>query len=150
MISPYIRNLRKHIGHELLFVPSVAVLVWDEQGRLLLVHDIDTKRWQTVGGAIEPGETPQQAARREALEEAGIEVKLTRLRTVISGPEFRITYPNGDKVAYASIVFDAKVSGGDIRPDNEETSAVRWWPVSDLASTKIDDFNRALLKEVLK
>jgi 8-oxo-dGTP pyrophosphatase MutT (NUDIX family) len=33
--------------------------------------------WSTIGGAIEPDEAPEQAAAREAVEEAGIEVRLT-------------------------------------------------------------------------
>ena len=50
-------------------MPSVAVMIRDAAGRLLLARDRDTGLWQTVGGAMEPGEEPAQAAVREALEE---------------------------------------------------------------------------------
>lgn len=46
--------------------------------RMLLVELIDfasqKKFWVPPGGAIEPGETPEQAAQREAYEEAGVRV----------------------------------------------------------------------------
>jgi hypothetical protein len=37
-ISPYVRRLRERVGHDLILLPSVAVLPWDEQGRLLLTY----------------------------------------------------------------------------------------------------------------
>ncbi|MGH2834102.1 MAG: NUDIX domain-containing protein, partial [Solirubrobacteraceae bacterium] len=65
-ISPYLRRLRESVGHDLLLVPSAAVLVWDLPQRLLLVRELQTDLWQTVGGALDPDESPQQAAVREA------------------------------------------------------------------------------------
>ena len=38
-ISPYIRRLRERVGHDLVQLPSVAVLARDEEGRLLLVRE---------------------------------------------------------------------------------------------------------------
>jgi hypothetical protein len=32
-ISPYLRRLRGRVGHDLVLLPSVAVLMWDEEGR---------------------------------------------------------------------------------------------------------------------
>ena len=37
---------------------------------------------------------------------------LGRILGVVGGPEFRITYPNGDQTSYVSTVFDATVTGG--------------------------------------
>ena len=77
-IAPYLRQLRQQVGHDLLLLPSVAVLPWDDEGRLLLVRNADTGEWQTIGGAIEPDESPEESAVREAAEEAGVTVELTR------------------------------------------------------------------------
>jgi len=49
-----------------VLLPSVAVLPWDEHGRVLLVREAETGLWQTIGGAVEPDESPAQAAVREA------------------------------------------------------------------------------------
>ena len=144
-ISPYLAALREKIGHDLVLVPSVAVLPRDEAGRVLMVLNIETGLWQTIGGSLEPGENPQEAARREALEEAGVEVQLRAILAVTGGEEFRLTYPNGDQVAYVSTIFDAVVTGGRPEPDGEETSAVEWFTLHELARADTDDFTRALL-----
>ena len=144
-ISPYLAALREKIGHDLVLAPSVAVLPRDEAGRVLMVLNRETGLWQTIGGSLEPGESPQEAARREALEEAGVIVELRGIVAVLGGPQFRVTYPNGDRVAYVVTVFDAVVTGGELRPDGEETSAVEWFTLHELARADTDDFTRALL-----
>ncbi|MGH2852843.1 MAG: NUDIX domain-containing protein [Solirubrobacteraceae bacterium] len=144
-ISPYLSRLREAVGHELVLVPSVAVLAWDEDGRLLLVRDAQTGHWQTIGGAIEPDESPQEAALREAREEASVAVELTGIRGVVGGPALRMTYPNGDQVAYVSTVFDGHVLNGTPRPDDEETSAVGWFSQTELGGLDLSSFTRSLL-----
>jgi 8-oxo-dGTP diphosphatase len=147
-IAPYIKRIRALVGHELLVLPSAGVLPRDDDGRILLVRLLDTDQWAVIGGAIEPDESPEQAALREAEEEAGVHLSLGRILGVIGGPEFRITYPNGDQTSYVSTVFDATVTGGTPRPDGDETSAVRWWPADQLPYGEMSRFTRALLRAV--
>ena len=93
-----------------------------ERGRLLLVRIIDTGRWATIGGAVEPDESPAEAALREAEEEAGVTLELGPILAVLGGPEYRMTYPNGDQTSYVVTAFGAEVIGGSPRPDGDETS----------------------------
>ena len=131
-ISPYLKAIRDRIGHDLIMLPAVTVLIWDDDGRLLLVRGDDTGTWQTVGGAVEPDETPEDAARREAAEETGLEVALTGIRGVLGGPRFHHTYPNGDRVAFVSTMFDARIVSGEPRPDGDETTEVAWLTPAEL------------------
>ncbi len=147
-ISPHIKRIRAFVGHELLVLPSVAVLPRDDHGRLLLVRLIDTDQWATIGGVVEPDESPATAARREAAEEAGVDVALGRILGVVGGPEFRITYPNGDQTSYVSTVFEATVVGGSPQPDGDETSAVQWFGPEQLPHREMSAFTLALLRAV--
>lgn len=148
-ISPYIAAIRQRIGTELLLLPAVAVIPIDDDGRILLVRQTDSGRWATIGGTVEPDESPEEAARREAVEEAGVVVRLIRLVTAVGGPGYRITYPNGDEAAYVSSVFEATVESGSPAPDDEETSEVGWFHPDDMAGVDLDDLNRHLLTAVL-
>jgi 8-oxo-dGTP pyrophosphatase MutT (NUDIX family) len=137
-MSPYLRGIRERIGNDLLLLPAVSVLIWDDDGRLLLVRGADTGTWQMVGGAVEPGESPWDAARRETAEETGLEVSLDRIRAVIGGPRFQHTYPNGDQVAFVSTVFDGRIVNGTPVPDHDEVTEVAWFAASELAAGQRD------------
>jgi 8-oxo-dGTP pyrophosphatase MutT (NUDIX family) len=148
-IAPYIQRLRAQVGHDLLVLPSVAVLPRHPDGRLLLVRLVDTGQWATIGGAVEPDESPQEAAVRETEEEAGVRVALGPILGVLGGPAYRITYPNGDETAYVTCVFDATVIGGTARADGDETSAVGWFDTDRIDDLEMSSFTRALLGAVL-
>lgn len=65
-----------HTEHEVVRGPDAAgMVVCDEQRGVLMIwrHRFmpDTWGWEVPGGAIDPGETPEQAARRECAEETG-------------------------------------------------------------------------------
>lgn len=148
-ISPHVRALREHIGTELLLLPSAAALVRDDDGRLLLVRHADLGVWGLPGGAIEPDEQPEEAAVRETEEESGLEVEIVRLLGVFGGPEYRITYGNGDRTAYVPIVYEARVVGGTARPDGLETSEVGWYEPAALESLPLTPLSRAVLRHIL-
>lgn len=146
-ISEYLRQLRGKIGHDLVLLPAVCVLIWDGDGRLLLMREAQTGRWQTVGGMIDPDEAPADAARREAVEETGLTVRLQRLRTAVGGPGYRVDYPNGDRCSYVSIVFDADVVSGELTGD-DEVAELRWFRRHEIHDLVLDPLNRRLLHDV--
>ena len=133
-IAPHIAALREKIGHDLLLVPCVAVLPRDDQGRVLLVRQSDFGLWGTVGGAVDVDESPEDAARREAREEIGTEVELTGLLGALGGPQFRLTYPNGDQCACVSTVYAGRLVDDVLTPDGDEVTEVRWFHLEELAT----------------
>ncbi len=145
-MSPYLRELRQSIGHDLVLLPAAMVLPRDDDGRVLLVRQADTGQWATIGGSVEVDEDPAGAAVREAAEEAGVEVRLTRLMTALGGPEFRLTYPNGDQTSYVSLVYEARVVGGSPAPDNDETLGAAWVRVDELEAIDLGEFARSTFR----
>ncbi|MGE5224911.1 MAG: NUDIX hydrolase [Omnitrophica WOR_2 bacterium] len=89
---------------------NVAIFV---NGKILLTKREDFEVWCLPGGAVDDGETLAQAAVREAREETGLEVELTRLVGVYSMP---LGMSGGSHV----ILFAARVVGGVMRPCRDE------------------------------
>jgi 8-oxo-dGTP pyrophosphatase MutT (NUDIX family) len=104
----FMRRLRQYVpSDELLQIPSVTIVLRDEHDRVLLVRHVESEQWLLVGGTIEPGEGPADAAVREMWEETGFLVKLTKLVGVFGGPEYIVRYRNGDITSYVTTVFEA-------------------------------------------
>jgi 8-oxo-dGTP pyrophosphatase MutT (NUDIX family) len=145
-IAAHIARLRAVVGHELLLLPSVSVLPVDEAGRVLLVrHAGHDDGWGVLGGAVEPGESPAAAAVREAREEVGVDVLLVRLLDVLGGPDYEVSYPNGDRVAYVTAVYEARVVEGSPVVSDGELSDLAWFGTGDLSGLGLSRFARALL-----
>ena len=131
-MSGYLREVRNKVGHDLLLLPSAAVVLHDERMRILLCLHADKNIWVTPGGLIEPGEQPGDAAIRETYEETGLIIELTGILGVYGGADLIIDYPNGDRAAYVGTIFRGKITGGTLRPDGDETLDVRWFSRDEL------------------
>ncbi len=131
-IPDFLAKLRKKIGNDLLVLPSVAVTLFNETGRLLLVQHADRDTWGLPGGIVEPGEGPADAALREVWEETGLLVELTSVFGVFGGMDCVVTYSNGDRAAYIITVFRGNIVGGKMRSDGDEISALRFFSSEEL------------------
>ncbi len=107
---------------------GVAVLVRDEAGRVLLVQrGPDVTRsgaWCIPCGYLDYGEAAQEGARRELLEETGLEAE-------VGEPVFvRTNYHDPAKVT-VGIWFNGTVTGGELVA-GDDAVAVGWFGPSDL------------------
>ena len=118
----YIQRLRGQIGHAPILMVGAAVLIVDEENRLLLMKRSDSGCWGPPGGAVEPGEVVEIAARREAWEETGLDVREMEMFGVFSGPELYYKYPNGDEVHNVTIVYLSRDVSGEIRLNGEHVA----------------------------
>ena len=130
-ISPYLKSLRKKLGHDPVLMPSVCVLIFNEQNEILLHRQRDDGLWHTIGGSIDPREEPAAAAIREAKEETGLDITPQRIVSVYAGPF--TTYNNGDQVLYVSIAFACRLpSGATPRIADDESLEMRFFPLDGL------------------
>ena len=120
---------------------AVTALVFIARGEtLLLVRQGYGKRyWSLPGGSMEHGESVEQAAVREAKEETGLDVRLTRLVGVYS------------KLAQNALAlcFEAEVVGGSIREATDEIVECRYFcpdalpaPIRDHLVERIADWQQ--------
>jgi 8-oxo-dGTP pyrophosphatase MutT (NUDIX family) len=147
-MSRYMRALRAKVGTGLLVVPSVAVVVRDERGRVFLARHGTGGIWAFPGGAVEPLEAPANAAVREMWEETGLVVEPTRIVGVYGGPEFVVRYANGDETSYVITVLEARRVGGEPRPDGEEVLEVRWVARDEVDALKTPPWMPEMLRDV--
>jgi 8-oxo-dGTP pyrophosphatase MutT (NUDIX family) len=127
----YILQLRQYIGHRPILQVGATVLVIDDQNRLLMMRRSDIGRWGIPGGATEPGEVLENAARRETLEETNLEIGGMSLFGVFSGPELYFKYPNGDEVYNVTIVYLSRDWHGEVKLNDEHTEW-RWFQAQEI------------------
>ncbi len=123
--------------------PAVTAdcVVFDDRDRLLLIrrrHQPFAGQFALPGGFVDPGETTEDAARRELLEETGLQARDLRLLGVYSKPG---RDPRGwtISIAYLVTAFDGEAQAGD---DATEVSFRTDWRELALAFDH-DDIARA-------
>ena len=127
----YFEELRPLVGHRPLLMVGAATLILDSKNRLLLLKRSDSGCWGPPGGAVEPGEIVETAARREVAEETGLEVGEASLFGVFSGPELFYRYPNGDEVYNVTVVYLTHDWRGEINLNGEHADW-RWFAKANI------------------
>ena len=148
MSSYYIKEIRKKIGHEYLLLPSVTVLIFDSERRVLLARHHNEDVWVAPGGMVEPDEEPEAAAVREIREEIGCHVQLVKIIGSYGGPDFRIRYANGDEVGYVMTVYEAAIVDGEISPDGHEILEVRYFSYEETKFLRVGKWLPHVLKKI--
>ena len=128
----YIAQMRKDVGHAPLMVISCGVIIENDQGEILLQKRRDNGLWALIGGAMEIGEKFIEVVKREAFEEAGIEIEELTLFGIYSGEDGMITYPNGDICYGTGIIFKTNMYHGEIQNNTEEALEHRFFNKTNL------------------
>jgi 8-oxo-dGTP pyrophosphatase MutT (NUDIX family) len=129
-IPEYVRRLRTRIGTELLLMPAVTGIVFDEAGRVLLGRRSDTGRWGLIGGIMEPGEDVAEAVVREVHEETALRVRPERITGVYTHDG--VVHVNGDRSCYVVTTFTCRVVDGEAKVNDDESLEVRWFALDEL------------------
>lgn len=125
----FVLDLRRHVGTAPLPLIGVTAVIL-RGGAVLLGRRADTGALTPITGIVDPGEEPAVTARREALEEAGVDIRVDALAWVHQVP--RVTYPNGDQADYLDLTFRCTWLGGEPYPADGEMVDLAWHPLGDL------------------
>ncbi len=119
---------------------TARVVPVDADGQVLLLRGHDPARpdddyWFTIGGAVEPGESREQAAVRELREETGIELPLGELGTPFHVGRHDFTYDGvdftSDSSFFAVAMEDVEVVFDGVQ-EGEIITGARWWDPASL------------------
>jgi 8-oxo-dGTP diphosphatase len=122
--------------------PAARLLVIDANRRVLMFHFTPPNGadfWATPGGACDPGETYAQAARRELIEETGIDAdpgpevaQRTCEFTTIEGQDVW-----SDERYFLVRVADCAISAdGHTELERRVMTGHRWWTLDELRETR--------------
>ncbi|GAA4620448.1 NUDIX domain-containing protein [Actinoallomurus vinaceus] len=130
-------------------VPSVNVVVTNDEDEILLIRRTDNDNWSLPGGAIDLGESLAQAGVRETREESGIDCEITGLVGIYTDPKHVLHYTSNDEVRQEfTIVLTGRPVGGQPTP-SDESSEVRWVAPDDLSDYTMDRSMRRRLERFL-
>ncbi len=139
------------------------VLLLNDKDEVLLVRhtvdmaapnpdDIHAKNyWLPPGGGLEPNESFEEGARRELMEETGIEIACVEQRLLTR--DFESIY-DGKPVLIETQIFFARTGGRSSPKHNnvmldEAIAEVKWWPISEINSSS-ESFFPAMIADLLR
>jgi 8-oxo-dGTP pyrophosphatase MutT (NUDIX family) len=124
---------------------AARVLLVDAADRVLLLRGFDpatpdSRYWFTIGGGLDPGETPAEGAARETFEETGLPLAASDLGEPVwhDTAEFpfegRWYRQEQDFYLVRVDAWEVDLSGLD-EIERRSTDSHRWWSVPELAAT---------------
>lgn len=121
------------------FRVSVSALIFKGE-RVLLAHRRAIDWWNLPGGAVDPGETVDEALRREVREETGLEVEVGQLVGVYSKPLKQEIV----------LSFRCRVTGGTLgATEDDDIDENSYFPVNDLPARTLPKHRERVMDALL-
>lgn len=136
---------------DLEFRPAAYAIIIHEN-KILLVNTRSTNKVFFPGGAIEPGETPEQALKREVFEEAGIEIQIKELFKVHTS--FFYYDPWNKAFHNISAIYICGANTTEVKSENsdleDEAEKPRWVALDEVKPEEFQDWAGEVFKEYLE
>ncbi|AEV81419.1 NUDIX hydrolase [Actinoplanes sp. SE50] len=139
----YLGKVRASIGDtDTIFFVGARTVVFDEQGRLLLIQRSDNHRWAIPAGAMELGESMEDCAVRELWEETGL--RATSLTPYAFYTAY--TYTNDYGHTYQQVLMSFVVHSweGELLRQTDESVDAGWFALDELPGPKSFVLDEAL------
>lgn len=115
-----------------------------KDNKYLLVQEAQEKcrgKWNIPAGHLDPNETIFEGAKREVLEETGLNVELTGILRI----ENRVMTDN----EFMGVVFSTNIVGGEIKIDPREIMDIKWFTYEEILNMKDDLRSDDLIIDVI-
>ncbi|TYR72972.1 NUDIX hydrolase [Rossellomorea vietnamensis] len=146
----YIEDIRTLVGKKPLILTGAVVVILDKEGRILLQQRRHPEgAWGLPGGLMELGESTEDTARREVLEETGLKVGKLDLINVYSGKNYFIVAANGDQFYSVTIAYSTAEVNGVLKVDKEESIQCNYFYREELPGYIVKS-HREVLDEFLQ
>ena len=121
-----------------LFQVFAAGVIFNQDNRILLVKSTYQRfhPWGLPGGSLDYGESPEDAVKREVLEETGLIVEIKRLLLVKTWSPDRV-----------GMYYLCEITGGEIHP-TDEVSETDFFSLNDLPDVRSADID--MIKELYR
>jgi putative (di)nucleoside polyphosphate hydrolase len=141
-----------------VYRPNVAAIIRHADGRVLLGQRADyPESWQFPQGGIDRGESPEEAVRREVLEETGLSPDLYQLQER-RGP-YRYDFPAGidrrghhgqEQWYFLGQLQSDQTPDLDLASTCGEFAALRWTAIGDFPLATVPPMKREVYRTVLR
>jgi 8-oxo-dGTP diphosphatase len=109
-------------------LPAIAVIIFNENGEVLLQRRKDVDQWCIISGHVEFGETITEAVLREIFEETGAHAGIVRFIGLYSAPASQTYHYKERTVQYVTAYFEARFTESfDPAFSNNETKELRFF-----------------------
>jgi mutator protein MutT len=129
-------------------IVAVGVIIREGERIVLIRRDKEPSKglWTFPGGAVELGESLQDAARREAFEETGLIVAVGEVATVID----HVVCDEAGRTRYHYVIIDymARPMGGTLQPGTDVSDAC-WFRLADLDDLDMTEKAGKLARQLL-
>ncbi|OGM33234.1 hypothetical protein A2803_00070 [Candidatus Woesebacteria bacterium RIFCSPHIGHO2_01_FULL_44_21] len=119
---------------------AVAVVIKDKKERVLLtqrgrIARDEFGKWENCGGAVDEGETEEEAIKREVREELGCGLEI---KNVLYKDKFKTDSGTNWQV----IIFEGKLIGEPKPQNKDENAAVKWFKKEELKNVNLATYTR--------
>ena len=126
-VAEWMRNVGSGVAGYVTPKSAVGAIVYDEEGRILLVQRADSGIWLYPTGWADVGYSASEVAVKEVFEETGIVCAAEGVVAVLDGMRMGMT-----RIPLYSTVFLCRAVGGSLVPHPLETRDVGWFHEGEL------------------